>query len=88
VRHAGRRRRGGVDRRMALSSGQRQVLERWMHSKAIIQCPACGDADGWRFAEAAYVRALLDDGEQDLTEDRGGGEGCLWQLRVRDALRC
>ena len=56
---------------MALSVAQQQVLERWMRSKAIIQCPACGDVDGWRFAEAAYVRALLDEGEQDLTEDRG-----------------
>ena len=56
---------------MALSLAQQQVLERWMRSKAIIQCPACGNVEGWRFAEAAYVRALLDEGEQDLTEDRG-----------------
>jgi predicted RNA-binding Zn-ribbon protein involved in translation (DUF1610 family) len=56
---------------MPLSSGQRQVLERWMRSKAIIQCPACGDDDGWRFAEAVYVRALLEADEQDLTEGRG-----------------
>ena len=56
---------------MALSLAQQQVLERWMRSKAIIQCPACGNVEGWRFTEAAYVRALLDEGEQDLTEDRG-----------------
>ena len=56
---------------MALSPAQRQVLERWMHSKAIIQCSACGAADGWRFAEAAYLRALLHEGEPDLTEDSG-----------------
>ncbi len=47
-----------------------------MHSKAIIQCPACGDAEGWRFAEAAYVRALLEEDEQDLTEDRGVVKVC------------
>jgi hypothetical protein len=36
----------------------------------IVLCPACGN-DGWCFAEAAYVRALLDAGEADLTEDAG-----------------
>ena len=61
---------------MPLSSGQRQVLERWMRSKAIIQCPACGNADGWCFAEAAYVKALLEENEQDLTEDRGVVKVC------------
>jgi hypothetical protein len=41
-----------------------------MRSKAIVQRPACED-NIWRFAEAAYVRALLEAGEADLTEDRG-----------------
>ena len=41
-----------------------------MRSKAIIMCPLCGQ-DRWRFAEATYVRALLEEGEEDLTE--GGG---------------
>jgi hypothetical protein len=42
-----------------------------MRSKEIIQCPACGDVR-WRFAEAAYVReALLEAGDEALTEDRG-----------------
>ncbi len=41
-----------------------------MRSKAINQCPACA-SNRWRFAEAAYIRALLEEGEQDLTEDRG-----------------
>jgi predicted RNA-binding Zn-ribbon protein involved in translation (DUF1610 family) len=41
-----------------------------MHSKAIIQCPVCGDAQ-WQFAQAAYVRALLEQGETDLAEDEG-----------------
>jgi hypothetical protein len=41
-----------------------------MHSKVIVLCPACGN-DGWCFAEAAYVRALLDAEEADLTEDAG-----------------
>ena len=55
---------------MPLSSEQRQVLEGWMRSKAIIQCPACGDSK-LQFAQAAYVRALLEAGEADLTEGRG-----------------
>jgi hypothetical protein len=41
-----------------------------MRSKAIIKCPLCGQ-DRWRFAEATYVRALLEEGDEDLTE--GGG---------------
>jgi predicted RNA-binding Zn-ribbon protein involved in translation (DUF1610 family) len=45
-------------------------LEEWMRSKAIIKCPLCGQ-DRWRFAEATYVRALLEEGDEDLTE--GGG---------------
>ena len=55
---------------MPLNPSQQQTLERWMHSKAVVQCPACGD-NRWRFAEAAYVRALLEAGEADLTEDEG-----------------
>ena len=46
------------------------MLENWMRSKAVLLCPACGD-DRWRFAEAAYVRALLEAGEADLTEGKG-----------------
>jgi hypothetical protein len=53
-----------------LSSKQRQVLERWMRSKAIICCPACAE-DRWRFAEVSYLRALLEAGEADLAEDKG-----------------
>jgi predicted nucleic-acid-binding Zn-ribbon protein len=55
---------------MALNQIQQQTLKDWMRSKAIIQCPACG-GDRWRLAEAAYLRALLEAGEADLTEDRG-----------------
>ena len=55
---------------MPLSEAQRRTLENWMRSKAIIQCPACGDSR-WQFAQAAYVRALLEQGEPDLTEDKG-----------------
>jgi hypothetical protein len=33
--------------------------------------PACRQQDGWRFGEAAYVRALLEEGEPDLTESGG-----------------
>jgi ribosomal protein S27AE len=55
---------------MPLNPEQSQILEKWMHSKAIVQCPACGD-NSWRFAEASYVRALLEEGEPDLTEGAG-----------------
>lgn len=41
-----------------------------MHSKAIVQCPACGDSS-WQFSEASYVKALLETGATDLTEDEG-----------------
>ena len=46
---------------MPLNAAQRRVLEEWLRSKAIIMCPCCGQ-DKWRFAEAAYVRALLEVG--------------------------
>jgi predicted nucleic-acid-binding Zn-ribbon protein len=55
---------------MPLSEPQRQHLQTWMRSKAIVQCPACGDAQ-WQFSEASYVRALLEQGETDLAEDKG-----------------
>ncbi len=55
---------------MPLNELQRRTLRDWLRSKAIVQCPACGE-DHWRFAEAAYLRALLEAGEADLTEDRG-----------------
>ena len=55
---------------MPLNQLQQQTLKEWMRSKAILQCPACGD-DRWRFAEAAYLRALLEAGDADLTEGRG-----------------
>jgi RNase P subunit RPR2 len=55
---------------MPLSSQQQQTLQKWMRSKAIIQCAACGE-DKWRFAQAAYVRALLEPDEPNLTEDKG-----------------
>jgi len=55
---------------MPLSEPQRQHLQNWMRSKAIIQCPACGDQQ-WQFAQGSYVRALLEQGEADLAEDRG-----------------
>ncbi len=60
---------------MPLSDPQRQLLENWMRSKAIMQCPACGDAK-WQFAQAAYVRALLEPGEEDLGEDKGVVKVC------------
>ena len=55
---------------MPLNESQQQTLKEWMLSKAIVECPACGD-NRWRFAEASYVRALLEAGEADLTEGRG-----------------
>ena len=55
---------------MALNVAQQRVLEEWMRSKAIMVCPACGQ-EKWRFAQAAYVRALLEAGQEDLMEDAG-----------------
>jgi predicted nucleic-acid-binding Zn-ribbon protein len=53
-----------------LNAAQRRVLEDWVRSKAILMCPACGQ-NKWRLAEAAYVRALLEEGQEDLMEDAG-----------------
>jgi hypothetical protein len=55
---------------MPLSKPQRQALENWMHSKAIVQCRTWGDA-WWRFAYASYLRALLEQGESDMSEEKG-----------------
>ncbi len=55
---------------MPLNSDQRRILEGWMRSKAIVQCPACSD-NSWRFAEASYIKALLEEGDTDLTEGAG-----------------
>ena len=46
-----------------------------MRSKAIVQCPTCGD-DRWRLAQAVYLGALLEEGDQNLTEDRGVVKVC------------
>jgi predicted RNA-binding Zn-ribbon protein involved in translation (DUF1610 family) len=53
-----------------INPAQRRLLEDWMRSKGIVRCPACREG-GWRFAEAAYVRALLEEGDEDLTESGG-----------------
>jgi predicted nucleic-acid-binding Zn-ribbon protein len=60
---------------MPLSASQRQVLENWMRSKGIIKCPTCGSSQ-WHFAQAAYIRALLEQGEPDLSEDKGVVKVC------------
>ena len=44
----------------------------------IVKCPACGDSR-WRFAQAAYLKALLEQGEEDLAEDKGVVKVCCWQ---------
>lgn len=67
---------------MPLNADQRRILEGWMRSKAIVECPACKD-NSWKFVEASYVRALLEAGETDLTEGEGvvrvscGNCGCV-----------
>jgi hypothetical protein len=53
-----------------LNAAQQRVLEEWMRSKAILTCPACRQ-EKWRLADAAYVRALLEEGQEDLMEDAG-----------------
>ena len=55
---------------MTLNAAQQRVLEEWMRSKAIVTCPACGQ-EKWRLVDAAYVRALLEEGQEDLMEDAG-----------------
>ncbi len=55
---------------MPLNAAQQRILEEWMGSKAVVTCPCCGQ-DQWRFAGAAYVRALLEEGQEDLMEDAG-----------------
>ena len=55
---------------MTLSMKQRRILEDWMRSKRITRYPACRECR-WHFAGAAYVRALLEKGEEDLTEGSG-----------------
>ena len=55
---------------MPLNQSQQRALKDWIRSKAIVQCPACGE-DRWRFAEASYLNALLEAGEMDLAEDKG-----------------
>ena len=60
---------------MPLSPPQRRILEDWMRSKAVVRCPACGDAR-WRFAEAVYLGALLEEGDPNLTEDEGVVKVC------------
>ena len=55
---------------MTLNAAQQQVLEEWIRSKAVVTCPACGQ-DKWRLAEAACVRALMEEGQEDLMEDAG-----------------
>lgn len=55
---------------MSLNPSQRQMLEDWIRSKAIVGCPACGD-EKWQYAEASYVRGLLEAGDIDLTEGSG-----------------
>ena len=56
---------------MPLNAAQRRVLQEWMHSKAIVRCLACGQEKKWRLADAAYVRALLEEGQEDLMEEAG-----------------
>ncbi len=55
---------------MPLSEPQQQTLKNWMQSKAILQCPACGDTQ-WQYAKSAYIRTLLERDEPDLTEESG-----------------
>ena len=55
---------------MPLNTAQQKVLEEWMRSKAVVMCPCCGQ-DQWRFAGAAYVRALLEEDTDDLLEAAG-----------------
>ncbi len=49
---------------------QQRLLEEWIRSEEIVRWQACRH-DKWRFDAAAHVRALLEEGEPDLTESGG-----------------
>jgi hypothetical protein len=68
---------------MPLSEPQQQFLENWMRSKAIIQCPSCGDAQ-WQFAHAAYVRAVPEQSAKRSARLRDSGD----RLRVQHRPDC
>ena len=70
---------------MPLNQLQQQTLKDWMRSKAVIECPACGE-DRWQFTKASYVRALLEADDLDLIEGGGGDKNLVRQLRVRGPL--
>jgi hypothetical protein len=55
---------------VTLNAAQRRVLEDWMRSKAIVMCQCCGQ-EKLRLGAASYVRALLEEGQEDLMEDAG-----------------
>ena len=55
---------------MPLNAAQRRILEEWMRSRAVVLCPLCGREE-WRLSGAAYVRALLEEGAEDLAEAGG-----------------
>ncbi len=55
---------------MPLNAAQQRILEEWMRSKSVVMCPCC-EQDQWRFAGAAYLRALLEEGTEDLMEAAG-----------------
>jgi hypothetical protein len=69
---------------MPLSKPQRQALENWMHSKAIVQCRT------WGCVVAIRLRLLPQGtpgaGRIGHVRGEGGSEGHLRQLRIPDAL--
>jgi len=70
---------------MALNEIHLRTLKDWMRSKAIVQCPACGEEVELR--RGCLPQSALRTGGGGPHRGRGSGEASVRQLWVRGALR-